>query len=663
MYWLLSLVFWFFMFNFYYFLGDVLLDFFGYEKDAGKRVIIGFLFTFFLTFIVVFPSQNLHLSWNIYFIFQCIVFGAILVFLILSEKKVIKDTYQNLNHNFTKRLRQFLRENWVLCIFVFLFLVFSISNQVSFYHMNYDDGYYIGKMVNSIGSTALDNENYYNGALLNSLHFDLARGINTYEISYAFFSKVFLIRPPFFCRVTMQLHNYVFFCIIYKELAKLMLKNEYAQYALLPFFLFLIAHGFLMYGTTNIHIRSFDLWQFQTAIFYGGSVVRTFSFPVLMIFSWPILQKFQWKQFLCMLLFFLSFLSFSSIAIPNIILFVVFIIAIKCFDSSYQFYKQKNKSKFIISCFLFALFILFVLATKKLDHLPLGDMVDKYAGCVQNFNAYYHEYYLNDVCWLYGFVPIILAFEYGKDCYQRYVPTFIFLFYLFFKTLYFKELAMYSAFNIFFVVLRTVSSLQYLLVFIFGVCIVQRIILLNKRKVWVNILSAFTIVSTLTYIQVNRAQMNTYDFLGSGMSRDGYYFKRVLDVNTTMTPRITNEIGAYFNALPYGNYRLYTPDLFPYDGTMMPDASFNIVSNRIQIHSRSGFGTMKENDVKKLNDFCIKSKHRSINEILPILEKYKTDYILVFTDQARNQLENEHQQLVLKSKETNNKYYLFKLRY
>ena len=130
MYWLLSLVFWFFMFNFYYFLGDVLLDFFGYEKNAGKRLIIGFLFTFLLTFLVVFPSQNLHLSWNIYFIVQCLVFGVVLVLLIKSEKIMIQDTYQNIHHNFKTILGQFIRENWVLCIFVFLFLAFSDRKSV-----------------------------------------------------------------------------------------------------------------------------------------------------------------------------------------------------------------------------------------------------------------------------------------------------------------------------------------------------------------------------------------------------------------------------------------------------------------------------------------------------------------------------------------------------
>ena len=51
----------------------------------------------------------------------------------------------------------------------------SISNVMVLYQLNYDDTYYISKIINSIGAPALQNENYFNGMLLNQESIDLGR--------------------------------------------------------------------------------------------------------------------------------------------------------------------------------------------------------------------------------------------------------------------------------------------------------------------------------------------------------------------------------------------------------------------------------------------------------------------------------------------------------
>ena len=61
----------------------------------------------------------------------------------------------------------------------------------------------------------------------------------------------------------MVIHNYTMFALAIKQLASFVTKRK-AQYALIPFFLFLIGHGYLMENNGSfLTIRSFDLCNFK----------------------------------------------------------------------------------------------------------------------------------------------------------------------------------------------------------------------------------------------------------------------------------------------------------------------------------------------------------------------------------------------------------------
>lgn len=92
--------------------------------------------------------------------------------------------------------------------------------------MNYDDSYYIGKIVNQVGSNALLSENYYNGNLSNVIDGGITRILNTFEISYGFFANLFNIDIPFFCRVAMTIHNYILTFLCYKAVGELFIKRK-----------------------------------------------------------------------------------------------------------------------------------------------------------------------------------------------------------------------------------------------------------------------------------------------------------------------------------------------------------------------------------------------------------------------------------------------------
>lgn len=664
MYWLLSLVFWFFMFNFYYFLGDVLLDFFGYEKNAGKRLIIGFVFTFVFCFVVVFPCQILHLSWSIYFLAQSILFLIVIISLVIIRHDFIIEKYTYVIYHFKSVCKLCIKENWILIIFVILFTAFAISNQLPYYFMNYDDGFYLGKMVNSIGTPALENENYFNGSLLKNPTIGLDRILNTYEVSYAYFSSLFHIRVTFFTRLTMSFHNYIMFCVVYKEAAKLLIRKELSQYAIVPFFFFLISQGYLMYGLTNIHIRSYDLWQFQTAMFYGGSVVRSLSLPLLMIFSWPLLKKMEWKKIICMDFIILCLFSFSTVALPIVTLFIVIILGTKLIDLLYIAFKEKNRKQLIIVVISFILYIMFLFGTKGLDYFQFGDLKDKFTSAIIEVDKWIIAYYSQDILYLYGFVPCIISiFFYKKNRYKLYFPLFILLLYLLIRSMYFKELVYYSSMNVFFVVLRVYSSMQYMILFIFGICLVQVVQCFKKYyNIICGIYGLATVTAILLIIGLNMNSIKQQDFLGSGMTKKGYDFSRVLDFNTSMAPDITVRVGNYFDSLPYGNYRLYISNVVPYDNVKIPDTAFNVVSNRIQIHSRGGFGNLKIHNEILLNDFCDGKKDVSFYRIQSLFQKYKIDYILVTNIESKQELSKAGYDMVLSNKGyDDNTYFLFEL--
>ena len=82
-----------------------------------------------------------------------------------------------------------------------------------------------------------------------------------------------------------------------------------------------------MEGNENYHIRSFDLWQFQTAMWYGGSIVRTMTLPIIFLYAVPLLDKIKIKSFILIIIVAITMVSFSSIALPMlIILFFIFYI-------------------------------------------------------------------------------------------------------------------------------------------------------------------------------------------------------------------------------------------------------------------------------------------------------------------------------------------------
>lgn len=634
--WLFSLLFYLFLLFQYSLSGEVLLHIFGYERTWGMRCVTGFFFLFFLSFLVAFPCQLLMLSWDIYVIIFSIGLLILDGFFLFYIKKycLIKEIKEYRFFEICK-LKKNLKENWLGIFLVCIFTLFSISNMLPLYQLNYDDFYYIGKMINLIDSPMLMNEDYYSGIEIVQSSVPVYRVINTYELTYAFFGSVFKIDLTFFCRLTMTLHNYILFYLVYKTFAKIFIKDSQSQYALLPFFIFLLPQGYLQSGIStpinHLSFQSYDLWQFQTAMFYGGSVVRMLSIPVLLIFSIPLFKKLQIKKIFWIALISVSFVSFSSSFIQIFILYFLIIFIVFFLNICIRCWNENDKKGFIVNFIGLLLFSIFLLSSKVWDHINLI-YNNNYLENLEQFTLFDQGWFKNDIILFIAPIVLLITFIiHRKQNCSRLVVIFLSIIISMIISSYFYEFFTVTSFNAFFVSNRTIASVQYMIIILLGILFVDLTSnLFLSKKIMVYLSSVF-IIFIIIFFKLNENQFLKYSYLASGISEYGWDFRHELRFDSTMNLEIYDQVGEYFNSLPYGNYQFYSSPVFEYNGKSIYEEGFIMSSNRIQLSCRGGNPLLDSEENKILDAFCQGSQ---INEhdIIQLIFDNKIDYILVQDD-------------------------------
>lgn len=661
--WIFTIIFLTVIFLHYSLLGEGLLSFFSYENNFNKRIIAGFFFTFFLTFLVGFPCQLFQLSWNLYFILQITVLLIVDFFFLFYSWKGIRNHFLNIKRkNILKSSIKVLKENWICFLFVGLFTLFSMANQLPVYGMNYDDFYYIGKITNLVGANHLLTENYYSGAVEISNGFDIIRTINTYELSYGFFSTIFHIDVTFFCRGTMVIHNYFMFVLVYKELASILIPRKYVQFALVPFFIFLIPQGYLhnvsILGVLP-PIKSYDLWQFQTAVFYGGSVVRMLSIPVLFIYSFPMLRKLNIKKIIWLAILSFSFISFSTIFIQNFIIFIWAIFLIYALVQIYDGWKESQKIKLIANIGLFLLVIGIMGSSKLWDHFSFIN-TESFHYSVYVFADFDNEWVQHDlILKVFPFV-FLVGILLSKGILKKTVYLFIAFIYIILKSSFFYEFLTVTSFNQYFVVYRTISSIQYICLLLLAITVILFYLKISKKIFFPSVISLMCIVTVVVFFRTHTPIFVQYSYNGSGIAKAGWNFKRVLDFDNKMTPDIFYKVGEYFNSLPYGNYRFFAPSVFKFDQVDTLELGFMMSSNRIQIHERGGFEGITQEESEIISNFCL-SDDGEFEEVNDLLNKYDTEYLLISNEAHKKEMVIHGAQEILKVDNISGTYYLLKL--
>ncbi len=652
---ILSMFFLVFIFFYYYILGDFVLNIVEkkYTKLKSFKLLTGFIFCYFISFVVGLPCQLFKVSWNIFFYSLLITNLVIFIFVNKYKFKNFKNFFDAIHKKFNKNyIKEWIKDNWVCLIFVIIFMFLSISNVMSLYQLNYDDTYYISKIINSIGTPVLQNEDYFNGMLANQGTIDLGRILNTYEISYGFWGSLFHIKISVFCRFVMNMHNYIIFAIVIKNLASLFLNKDKCQYVILPFFIFLISSGYLMEGNADYHIRSFDLWQFQTAMWYGGSVVRTLTIPIMFLYATPLLLgKIKIKFFLMIVVVAITMVSFSSVAIPIIVVLFFVLYILKFIVNIKNAIFEKNVKKICINMIGLLFMIGLLLITKKLDRTILlnPETIDSWKETIYPYRLYYIN---NDMFFKYSWIFILLGFLVLLKTKWFIFPLFIVLLGLIVLSGIFPELLCLTSVNYFFVTVRIFSAIQFMVVFLIGLIIIKLLSKISKNVIN-NLISLGVILSIIGFIVINYYSIVQYDFLGSGINKDGYDIQEAMK-NETLILDVYNDIGEYFDTLPYGNYTLLAPAEFLINNHKVIYPGFVMGSNRIQIIYRF-------DDEKKNQNYSIINKYLnneiSYDEAENAFEYFRDSYVLTVSKDQAIEIEKNGAEQVYKQ----NNYYLLKL--
>lgn len=630
--WILTLIFLCVVFLVYYLIGSAFISFFHLPQVVESKIISGFLITFLLLFITGFPAQNFHLSWNLYF-FSSLILLLVTLFLLAIKFRISFD-YRNIT---LPNFFIFIQKNWISITLVIILTVLSISNQLPYLQQNYDDTFYIGKIANIIGSPKIGIEDYYYGGLLRDLSLNFNRFLNTYEMSYAFLSKCFFIEVPFFCRVSMVIHNYILMVFVYRMFASLFISRKYLNYSLLPFFILIFAQGFLMYGLPLIHIRSYDLWQSQTAIFYGGSVVRVFSLPILIYYYSSIFYKLDFKKLVGLGLITFSFLTFSTIFIGVFAVFLCLFLFTKILQVLINFIMEKCSRETIISTILLATYLLLVFVIfvfwRRITF-------PSYSEAATLFESFRLEYYKADL--LLRIFPVILVIllllNFKK--YTSWILIGLLFGWVVIVIPQLRFLLIMSSLNIGFVALRVVSSYQMLILSLIGVAFVMLVKHFMKTKVRKILLSTVSLACILVLVLIFKVQYNkivTYNQLGFGVIKEGYDFSRVFNLDEHMTPDLYKKLGDYLQSLPYSEYRIYMPLNLEYNGITTNSMALYMSTNRAEMVAMDPVDGLKEHEKVELNNIILGKKDITQDDFL-LIEKKKIRYILFLNKRNMNRM-------------------------
>ncbi len=248
------------------------------------QFIVGYLIYSFVLGLGGMFIQILNLPWALFAIYMVIVLFGLAI---LAVIKCMREGIQILDPT---RILDFVRDQWFIVVVAIFLTIISRSNLLWLWGNNAsDDGYYISL----VGS--LPYSDFYTNPST-GIPMGL-KGIGPYIINtiyteYSVFALITQIQPTAFCRIYMAFFNYFMFGTCIASFAKFVLKQVYGevkesvcQFAVGILLLFGIGMTYL--DTHNI-LNVYDTWQFNTAMYYGSSIVRCMS---IFFITLPFLDK------------------------------------------------------------------------------------------------------------------------------------------------------------------------------------------------------------------------------------------------------------------------------------------------------------------------------------------------------------------------------------
>lgn len=258
--------------------------------------------------------QQFNVSWNIFLFYLIFIVFVLLIFSIYQIKK------KKINI-FLKSFKEFFKNYWFLFIISIVLVIISLSYQDWLWLNNcLDDGQYLNKMATLpyIDNPFITSPPTGIVGPSNGLRLDV---FTTGELENSVYMYLTQVTPSVFARVFMAGFNYFLLvnCIyIFSEKIINSCNIEYKKYSIQYIscivILFIFNWDFL--AIHNI-MQVQDSWQFNTAMYYGSSIVRTTGI-LFLITHFIDKEKIVLKDVIIVVLISFVLMTHSSIALPVI---------------------------------------------------------------------------------------------------------------------------------------------------------------------------------------------------------------------------------------------------------------------------------------------------------------------------------------------------------
>lgn len=648
------------------------------------QIITGWLTVFGIGWVIGVICQLFSTSW----IFFSIVYGSSLIILLILCLYLNKQEITCLNgKNIINKLVNNIRNHWFIYLAAFIFTIFSMINMQPYILNNYSDDHYIIKVFHLAHSSHLLNEDYSAGnPLFFTSRFSYAkaqgyRALNTYELLYSFFGSLFHISLVFFCRCTMTFHNYVVIFFIVKLFASIFVDEKISQFSILFIFLLLIPAGYAAKGDLPFKIRMYENWRFQTAIYMGGSIVRTSFFPLTLYLLYLIVLNKEFNLIPIYILFWIVMISYHTTAISYIIFTTPIILGILLFLIVLN--KIEVNSKIIVSSLsiclaVIAVYYLFEIIVNsafnsmpdiilKLQHFSKTIDLKTLQSSFKSYNKYYINSFTFDLFAKFAIIPTLILLL-VSDKKGRIIGAMILIMYLVFALKILKNSLVLISFT-FFNAARLLTSMQLLVAYIFGVSLLLLIEFLFKDSIQKSYASSAVISLLLPALIISfnvksQDKLVKYTAAGDSMTKYGYSIEPII-ANDKMIPEPILQIGNYFSRHNKNKINVLCQYEIPINNIKYPMASLLLASTSVKLvsntlHTENKISIKESKLISYELEMFLEGK-RNYNVVRNILREYKIDYIITTNQKISKILIGKGYKLSYLS----NKYYIniFKNKY
>lgn len=285
------------------------------KEGFTVNMLFGYITYSFFQAIGGITVQLLKIDYFIYMIYM-IVLMIVLVCLIIKMKNISFNSFKDIKNILVNHFKK-----WYL-LYIISFVLLSCALLMTNYLWvgnHQDDGWYLLKVALA---PKMGNQYDYNYTAGFPADLGFVRGVNTFELDYAFWSDLLHIYPSVFCKATMAYLNYFLVVCGFSNLIILFKgSDDKSKIKVSLFFLLSIVFFALPQETLANHhlINLQDGWHFSTAMWYGSSIVQCLG-PLLFFIPLFQITRFSIKDIFLYIMICVALISKSSQALPLIVM-------------------------------------------------------------------------------------------------------------------------------------------------------------------------------------------------------------------------------------------------------------------------------------------------------------------------------------------------------